>query len=145
MLYIKNDVTKTLYRSTTIYFFFNVELNQLTMGEYVLYIRHIKLYVLGTQSFGLRSLCPLRSEAEVIRVAGRSLQRMLSEFTGPNSPCTDITCIRGDRSLTARFETRSTVIVDARVAACVLRIYGINIASTTVNNVGTFKEILPPG
>ena len=47
-------------------------------------------------------------------------------------------------ALTARFDPSWTVVVDARVAACVLRIGGINMASNTGNNVGTspsFKEI----
>ena len=51
-------------------------------------------------------------------------------------------------ALTARFDPRWTVVIDARVAACVLRICGIDIASTTGNNVGTsssFKEILASG
>ena len=85
----------------------------------------VKLHVLATQSFGPRSLCPLCSETEV---AGRTLQKMLSEFTGPTSPVS---------VLTARFGPIWTVV------AQVLRIDGINIASTTGNNVGTsssFKE-----
>ena len=96
---------------------------------------HIKLHVLTTQSFGPRSLCPLCSETEVTRVAGRILQRILSEFT----------CICADSSLTAHFDLRWTVANVARVAACVLQIGCINIASTTGNNVGTsssVKEIL---
>ena len=66
---------------------------------------------------------------------------MLSEFIGPNSPWADITCIRADISLTARFNPRWDVVVDVQ------RIGGINIAFTTGNNVGissSFKEILAP-
>ena len=51
-------------------------------------------------------------------------------------------------SLTARIDLRWTVVVSAHVAACVLRIDDINIASTTVYNVGTitsFKDILAAG
>ena len=56
--------------------------------------------------------------------------------------------VKSDSSLTARFGPRWTVVVDASVATCILRINDINIASTTGNNVGTsssFKEILAPG
>ena len=100
------------------------------------------LRVLGTQPFGSRPLCPLCSEAEVTRVAGRTKEgcpnspdRIHREPTSPVS------------TLTARFDPRWNVVVDVRVAACVLRIGGINIATTTANNVGTsssFKEILAP-
>ena len=54
---------------------------------------------------------------------------------GPTSPVS---------ALTARLDPRWTAVVDARVAACILRIGGIHIASTTGNNVGispSFKEI----
>ena len=111
------------------------------MREHICFIHsktHIKLHVPGTQSFEPRSLYPLCSEAEVTIVAGRSLKGMISEFTGPNLPWTE----------TALFDPKWTVVVDARVAVCVLRIDGINIVSTTGNNVGTtssFKEILAPG
>ena len=84
----------------------------------------------------------VRSETEVTRVAGRTKEGC------PNSPG------RIHReptsrvsALTARFDPRWTVGVDARVAACVLRIGDINIASTIVNTVGTsssFKENLAP-
>ena len=107
-------------------------------------LRHIKLYVIGTQTFGQRSLSPLYPEVDVTRVTGRNLQRMLSEFRGPNSMWVDITCVCTASSLTVRFDPRWTVVVDARVAVCVLRIDSINRASTSWNNVGTssFREIL---
>ena len=60
------------------------------------------------------------------------------------SQCADITSILADSS----FNLRWTVTIHASVAAYVLPIDGINIASTTGNNVGTtssFKEILAPG
>ena len=78
----------------------------------------------------MRTLC---SEAEVIVVAGRSLDRNLTEFTGPNSSCVDVICMRADSSLTVHFDPRWTVVDDTHV----LRIDGINTASTTGNNVGT--------
>ena len=89
--------------------------------------------------FGPRLLCQLCSEAKVTRDTSRSLQRILSEFTGPTSP---------ESMLTAHFNPKWTVVVDACVAPCDLQIGGTNIASTTGNNVGTsssFKEILAPG
>ena len=74
--YIK-AVTKQQFRV-------NVEQNQLTNEKIECFIHsktHTKLHVLATQSFGPRSLCPLCSEAEVTRVVGRTLIKMLSEFT----------------------------------------------------------------
>ena len=59
---------------------------------------------------------------------------------GPNSPKNTLRIHREPTSpvsaLTARFDSRWIVVVDARVAACVLRIGGIIIASTTGNNLG---------
>ena len=68
----------------------------------------------------------------------------LSETPCPNSLRADTTCIRAGSSLTTHFDPRWTAVVDARVAACVLRFGGIYIVSTVGNNVGTsssFKEI----
>ena len=45
-------------------------------------------------------------------------------------------------SLKAHFDPRWTTVVDARVAASVLRIGGFNVASTTGNNVGTSSSFI---
>ena len=45
---------------------------------------HIKLHVLATQSLGPRSLCPLCSEAEVTRVAGRTVKKCCLNSRGRN-------------------------------------------------------------
>ena len=73
------------------------------------------------------------------------------QICGPNSPKNAVRIHREPTSpvsaLTARFDPRQTAVVDYRVAACVLRIGGINTDSTTGNNVGTtssFKETLAP-
>ena len=93
---------------------------------------HTKLNVLAALMFGPRSLCPLCSEAEVTTVAGRTLQKVMHEFTGPNSP-------------TARSQLASILC-----GPWSSTFYGLmtSIASTTGNNVGAsscFKEILAPG
>ena len=104
-------------------------------------VRHIKLYVIGTQTFGQRSLSPLYPEVDVTRVTGRNLQRMLSEFSGPNSMWVDITCVCTASSLTVRFDPSWTVVVDA-VSLSVF--YGLT-ASTELPLLGIMLAHPPSG
>ena len=84
-----------------------------------------------------------------LRLKSPELRAEISREVSPNSPGQIHRGLTSPVStLTARFNPSWTVVVNAHVTACVLRIDGINTASTTKNNVGTtssFKEILAPG
>ena len=110
----------------------NVELNQLTNALFT--VRHTLSFMCSVHNrFGRDHCvrCALRPKLPELRVelskecCPDAPGRIHREPTSPVS------------TLTARFDPRWTVVDDARVAACVLRIAGINIAFTTVNNVGT--------
>ena len=110
----------------------NVELNQLTNALFT--VRHTLSFMCSVHNrFGRDHCvrCALKPKLPEFRVelskecCPDAPGRIHREPTSPVS------------TLTARFDPRWTMVDDARVAACVLRIAGINIAFTTVNNVGT--------
>ena len=110
----------------------NVELNQLTNALFT--VRHTLSFMSSVHNrFGRDHCvrCALRPKLPELRVelskecCPDAPGRIHREPTSPVS------------TMTARFDPRWTIVDDAPVAACVLRIAGINIAFTIVNNVGT--------